>query len=274
MSGLANLYGQVQQALGASSRIDKVFAMSPEPNDSSSLEIVNVRGEIIFEQVCFAYRANKVLLKNVSFKIASKETVVILGANGIGKTTLLHLLMRFVDPLSGNVSLDGTNLNTLNLSSLRKNIGFVSQDIALCNGSILDNISYGYPQASIEEIQVAAIEAGAADFINTFEKGYDTFVGENGMLLSGGQRQRISLARALLAKPSILLLDEPTSMIDKKGKAEFQEKLKQLFTQQTVLIVTHDKELILLADRVFTMEDGVVLECTTTQQHIIKEDAL
>jgi ABC-type multidrug transport system fused ATPase/permease subunit len=260
MSGLANLYGQVQQALGASSRINKVFAMSPEPIDLSSREIVNVQGQIIFEQVCFAYQPNKILLNNVSFEIAPKETVVILGANGIGKTTLLHLLMRFVDPTSGNVFLDKANLNSLNLSSLRRNIGFVSQDIALCNGSILDNISYGYPRASIEEIEVAATEAGAADFINALELGYDTCVGENGVLLSGGQRQRISLARALLAKPSILLLDEPTSMIDKEGKAEFQDKLKQLFINQTVLIVTHDKALTSLADRAFSIENGVLLE--------------
>ena len=274
MSGLANLYGQVQQALGASSRINKVFAMSPEPIDSSSLEIMNVQGQITFEQVCFAYQANKNLLNNVSFEIAPKETVVFLGANGIGKTTLLHLLMRFVDPTSGNVFLDKANLNSLNLSSLRRNIGFVSQDIALCNGSILDNISYGYPQASIEEIEVAATEAGAADFINALELGYDTYVGENGVLLSGGQRQRISLARALLAKPSILLLDEPTSMIDKEGKTQFQEKLKQLFMEQTVLIVTHDTELTFLADRVFTIKDGALLEVTTTsQQQVVKEDA-
>lgn len=248
--------------------------MSPEPIDSSSLEIVNVQGQITFEQVCFAYQANKNLLNNVSFEIAPKETVVFLGANGIGKTTLLHLLMRFVDPTSGNVFLDKANLNSLNLSSLRRNIGFVSQDIALCNGSILDNISYGYPQASIEEIEVAATEAGAADFINALELGYDTYVGENGVLLSGGQRQRISLARALLAKPSILLLDEPTSMIDKEGKIQFQEKLKQLFMEQTVLIVTHDTELTFLADRVFSMEDGALLEVTTTsQQQVVKEYA-
>jgi ATP-binding cassette subfamily B protein len=262
MSGLANLYGQVQQALGASSRINKVFAMSPEPIDSASLEVSNIHGEIVFDQVCFAYHTNKVLLNMVSFEIAPNETIVILGPNGIGKTSLLHLLMRFVDPTSGNVLLDGTNLNSLSLSSLRKNIGFVSQDIALCNGSILDNISYGCPQASFEEIEVAAAEAGAADFINDLELGYYTCVGENGVLLSGGQRQRISLARALLAKPSILLLDEPTSMIDKEGKSEFCERLKQLFIKQTVLIVTHDSSLALIADRTFSMENGSLLEYT------------
>jgi ATP-binding cassette subfamily B protein len=231
MSGLANLYGQVQQALGASSRINKVLAMSPEPIDSASLEVSNIQGAIVFDQVCFAYHANKVLLNKVSLEIAPKETLVILGPNGIGKTSLLHLLMRFVDPTSGNVLLDGTNLNSLSLSSLRKNIGLVSQDIALCNGSILDNISYGYPQASIEEIEVAAAEAGAADFINDLELGYYTCVGENGVLLSGGQRQRIALA---------------------------------LFIEQTVLIVTHDNSLALLADRTFSMENGSLLECTAT----------
>jgi ABC-type multidrug transport system fused ATPase/permease subunit len=267
ISGLANLYGQVQQARGASSRINKVFELSPEPIDSSSVEVINVQGQITFDQVSFAYETNQTLLNNISFEIAPKETVVILGPNGIGKTTLLHLLMRFVDPTSGSVLLDGANINGLNLSSLRKNIGFVSQDIALCNGTILDNIAYGYPQASAAEIEDAAAKAGAAQFINALEQGYDTCVGENGVLLSGGQRQRISLARALLAKPSILLLDEPTSMIDKEGKAEFRDKLKILFAEQTVLMVTHDKYLSLLADRVFIMENGVLLDYNDQQQN-------
>ncbi|MFT5311938.1 MAG: ATP-binding cassette subfamily B protein [Paraglaciecola sp.] len=262
MSSLASLYGQVQQALGASSRINKVFALSPEPIDSSAVEVINVQGQITFDHVSFAYEGNKPLLNKLSLEIAPKETIVILGPNGIGKTTLLHLLMRFVDPTSGKVCLDGAKLNSLNLSSLRKNIGFVSQDIALCNGTILDNISYGYPQASAAEIEDAAIKAGAAHFINALEQGYHTYVGENGVLLSGGQRQRISLARALLAKPSILLLDEPTSMIDKEGKAEFHEKLRSLFIDQTVLIVTHDKAITRLADRAFIMENGKLFEYT------------
>ncbi|XPF95618.1 ABC transporter ATP-binding protein [Colwellia sp. RE-S-Sl-9] len=256
MSALANLYGQTQQALGASTRLIKVFNISPEPIDKGDLEQDIHNNKISFKNISFSYEASDILLNNVNIDIASGETVVIVGQNGKGKTTVLHLLMRFIEPSTGIITIGDTNINDINLSVLRRYIGFVSQDIALCDGSIMDNIAYGYPQATKEEIEKVAIKAGAHTFINELESGYKTQVGENGVLLSGGQRQRISLARALLAKPSILLLDEPTSMIDKEGKEDFNLQLATLLQDQTVIIVTHEKHLAEIADRVVTIENG------------------
>jgi ATP-binding cassette subfamily B protein len=264
MSALANLYGQVQQALGSSHRLNQVFSHSPEPNDifsdNGQQPDEAITGPIIFKQVSFGYQPDVPLLNNISMHIPYGETVMILGENGTGKTTVLHLLMRFIAPSSGDISIGGKELSQFSLSNLRSQIGFVSQDIALCSGTILDNIAFGYPEASLTQIQAVAKKAGAHDFINTLAQGYHTQVGENGVLLSGGQRQKISLSRALLSNPSILLLDEPTSMIDKESKAEFQHNLKQLFAKQTVLIVTHDSALSALADKVFTMQNDGSLQ--------------
>ena len=265
MSGLAHLYGQIQQALGASTRILDVFNMSPEPLESASLQKIAIRGEIFFGKVSFGYAPDTNVLNSVSFKIRPRETVVILGANGQGKTTVLHLLMRFIKPGSGQITLDGYPLESFDLSSLRGQIGLVSQDIALCDGTITDNIAYGYPQASTEDIENAAIKAGAHAFITGLELGYNTCVGENGVLLSGGQRQRIALARALLSEPAILLLDEPTSMFDNTGKEKFQFNFRALFSKQTVLIVTHDEAVAQQGDRVLTMENGTVAERHSTK---------
>jgi len=260
MSTLANLYGQVQTALGASTRLINVFKMSPEPIGHNETEQTITHNSIAFKNISFGYNSNEMLLNNLNLKIESGETVVIVGENGKGKTTLLHLLLRFVEPTTGQITIGDTNINALNLTSLRKHVGLVSQDIALCNGSIIDNIAYGYPEASLEDIESAAVRAGADYFINKLEYGYKTQVGENGVLLSGGQRQRISLARALLAKPEILLLDEPTSMTDNQGKAAFNEFLQTLLKEHTVIIVTHDEQLKSVADRVVLLEDEQLRE--------------
>ena len=263
MSTLANLYGQVQQALGASSRLIKVFNVAPEPLDlNESTEQFN-NNAISFKNIGFHYSSNEPLLNNVNINIAAGETLVVLGENGKGKTTLLHLLMRFVEPVTGIITIGDKNINQVNLSLLRNYIGLVSQDIALCNGSIIDNIAYGYPQATKEDIETVAKQAGAHQFISELEHGYKTQVGENGILLSGGQRQRISLARALLKNPSVILLDEPTSMVDKEGKEDFNNQLHSLLKKQTVIIVTHDKALSDIADRTITIENGKLKEITS-----------
>lgn len=256
MSTLANLYGQVQQALGASTRLINVFKIAPEPIDFNESTEQFSNNSIALKNIAFHYSSNEPLLNNVNINIAAGETVVVLGENGKGKTTLLHLIMRFVEPTTGVITIGDKNINQVSLSLLRNYIGLVSQDIALCNGSIIDNIAYGYPQATKEDIETVAKQAGAHHFISELEHGYKTEVGENGILLSGGQRQRISLARALLKKPSIILLDEPTSMVDKEGKEDFNNQLQCLLKKQTVIIVTHDKALSDIADRTITIENG------------------
>jgi len=274
MSALANLYGQTLQALGASNRLDKIFNVALEANHHShELETANntstsndLNGVIAFKNVDFSYDPTKQLLNKVNITIQPNQTVVILGPNGTGKSTLLHLLVRFLEPTAGSITIGGQALNYFNLADLRNNIGLVSQDIALCNGSIADNIAFGYPQASFNEIEQAAKKAGAHQFINKLEQGYQTQVGENGVLLSGGQRQRISFARALMINPKILLLDEPTSMIDSEARTDFKQSFNEVLKDKTVIMVSHEESLVDIADQVFIMEDHQVIPTTVQRK--------
>ncbi|WP_395341875.1 ABC transporter ATP-binding protein [Ningiella sp. W23] len=249
MSNLANMYGQVQQAMGASNRIIDVFKVSPEADDSGKDVLEYKHGHIQLEQVSFAYDdANtacegRVLLKDASAQFLPKSVNIIVGANGSGKTTLMHLLMRFIEPKSGAIYIDGQDISQCTLRSLRKQIGLVSQDVALSHGSIFDNIAYGQPDISSEQVEAAAKAAGAHAFIQSLENGYDTHVGDNGVLLSGGQRQRISLARTLLLDCKIIIFDEPTSFADSLGKQSFADLLMNELKEHTVIVVTHDDDL-------------------------------
>jgi ABC-type multidrug transport system fused ATPase/permease subunit len=267
MSALANLYGQTQQAIGASSRLDNIFKTLPETSrhlddmltNSNNSTTQDINGVILFKDVDFSYEPNKKLLTNINIEVHPNQTVIVLGPNGSGKSTLLHLLVRFLDPVSGNISIGGHHLNKFKLSDLRSNIGLVSQDITLCSGTVADNIAFGYPQASFDEIEQAAKKAGAHQFISQLEQGYQTQVGENGILLSGGQRQRISFARALMIDPEILLLDEPTSMIDGEARTNFKQVFNDALKNKTVIMVSHDQSFVDIADQVFIMKDhGVV----------------
>lgn len=269
MSALANLYGQTQQALGSSTRLNNVFKLSPEPDSylnegktdsagsagSTDQAQHKVSGVISFKQVDFSYAPNEPLLNKINIDIQPNQTILILGPNGTGKSTLLHLLIRFVEPTSGEITIGGQLLNHFKLSTLRSNLGLVSQDIALCSGSVADNIAFGYPQASFAKIENAAKKAGAHLFISALENGYKTQVGENGVLLSGGQRQRIALARALMTDPPILLLDEPTSMVDSESKTTFKESFNEVLKNKTVIIVSHEHQLVDIADQVFEMKN-------------------
>ncbi len=273
MSSLANLYGQAQQALGASHRLNKVFSISPEPdsyshdtidgNSSSSND--DFYGLISFKDVEFSYDTNEPLLKDININIYPNQTVVILGSNGTGKSTLLHLLVRFVEPAAGQITIGNKLLNNFKLSDLRSNIGLVSQDIALCNGTVADNIAFGYPQASFNEIEQAAKKAGAHKFISELDSGYQTQVGENGILLSGGQRQRISFARALMTDPAILLLDEPTSMIDHEARSDFKQSFNEVLKNKTVIMVSHEQGLAEIADQVFVVKNNQLIQTTSTK---------
>jgi ABC-type multidrug transport system fused ATPase/permease subunit len=257
MSTLANLYGQTQQALGSSKRLNNVFNISPEPNNHAEEDNSEnqLHGNITFNKVDFSYEPNEPLLNDINITIQPKQKVLILGPNGTGKSTLLHLLVRFIEPTSGEITIGEQPLNHFRLSTVRNSVGLVSQDIALCSGSIADNIAFGYPQASFAEIESAAKKAGAHSFISALENGYKTQVGENGVLLSGGQRQRISLARALMTEPSILLLDEPTSMVDNEAKTSFKESFNEVLKNKTVIMVSHEHHLVDIADHVYEMKN-------------------
>lgn len=270
MSTLANLYGQTQQALGATSRLNKVFSLSQEPNDEAAQEglITNNNRDISFKDVAFRYNEDQPLLQNINLEIKANQTIVIIGANGLGKSTLLHLLVRFIQPSSGQITIGGVDINNIKLLELRNHIGLVSQDIALSNGTVADNIAFGYPQASMKEIEQVAKQAGAHQFISELENGYQTQVGENGVLLSGGQRQRISFARALMTEPGILLLDEPTSMIDKKARESFKQSFKEVLQNKTVIMVSHEPSMANVADQVFTIENGQLIAVPNVKEDI------
>jgi len=247
--------------------VNHIFNISPETNNppqdlntNNKVATINdIKGTISFKGVGFSYKLNDKLLNNINFDIHPNQTIVILGPNGTGKSTLLHLLVRFIEPSAGSITINGQPLSHFSLSELRSSIGLVSQDIALCSGSVADNIAFGYPQASFAEIEQAAKKSGAHQFIIALENGYQTQVGENGVLLSGGQRQRISFARVLMTDPAILLLDEPTSMIDNEALVDFKQSFNEALKDKTVIMVSHEESLVDIADQVFMMKNHQII---------------
>ncbi len=256
LSSLASLYGQIQQTVGASSRLLTIYHVDGESVEDTGAHINITNGDIQFEGVSFGYLENKLVLSNLSFVLPAKSSMLIWGKNGGGKTTLLHLLMRFYEPSSGQILIDGQNIQEVNSSSLRSQIGFVSQDVMLVNGTIYDNIIYGIANPSQKHIIESAKQAGIHELVKSLPLGYETQVGEGGLKLSGGQRQRIALARVLLLKPKILLLDEPTSMLDGVARKTFKEEFASLFSRYTVIIISHDPSLDDVAEYAFELNSG------------------
>ncbi len=256
MSGLASTWGETQHARAAADRLNEVFQIQPEPVDSGAAALPPVRGSIVFENVSFAYADRGPVLQGLDLEIAAGETLAITGANGAGKSSLASLLLRFFDPQKGRILIDGHDISGVTLKSLRAHIGLVPQSILLLNGSVRENIAYGQLSPDPRAIEAAAQAARVDAFVRTLPHGYDTLVGEAGVKLSGGQQQRIALARALLADPPILILDEATSMFDPAGEAEFLALTEDIFRERTVLMITHRPASLALADRVVRLEGG------------------
>lgn len=230
----------------------------PEPE--APKQLTGRHHQLSLKNVNFQYHPSQPVLSNVSLEIPFGKTIALLGSNGSGKSTLIQLLCRYYDPVSGSIELDNTNLKDLALADIRQRITLVSQSTELFNRSVLENIQYGSPNASREEIEIAARLAHAHDFItNSLSDGYETIVGQAGQKLSGGQRQRIALARAILRKPEILILDESTSQIDMASEIQIRETLQAMKGQMTILIITHREALIALADEVYSMQSGVLV---------------
>ncbi|MCL2932832.1 MAG: ABC transporter ATP-binding protein/permease [Trichodesmium sp. MAG_R03] len=224
------------------------------------LSIESVKGKLELENVTFAYQKNFPVLQNISLKIPAGKTIGIVGSTGSGKSTIVKLLLRFYEFQSGKITLDGIEINQINLQDLRRAIGLVSQDIFLFHGTVAENISYGSFDATLSEIIAAAKIAEADDFINKLPQGYDTIVGERGQKLSGGQKQRIAIARVVLKNPPILILDEATSAVDNETEAAIQKSLEKITQNRTTIAIAHRLSTIRNADCIYVIEYGKIIE--------------
>jgi ATP-binding cassette subfamily C protein LapB len=258
MVGLLMQYHNAKVALTS---LDEVMAKPVErPDDAAFVHRPELKGNIEFRDVEFSYPNSSVTaLKGFNCRIAEGEKVVVIGRIGSGKTTLQKLLLGLYQPTGGAVLIDGVDLRQLDPADLRRNIGYVAQDVTLFYGTLRDNIAIGAPYADDATIVAAAEAAGLADFVNRHPDGFDMMIGERGDSVSGGQRQGIAIARALLLDPPILLLDEPTSAMDFSSEQQFKQRLKELAAHKTVLIVTHRNSLLDLATRVIVVDDGRVV---------------
>jgi subfamily B ATP-binding cassette protein MsbA len=260
VSGLADLYGQTQTVRSSMLRVAHVLDQPPEPAAHAGATLPPLKGAIAFEGVSFRYPGRPPALQHVDLAIAAGETIAIVGPNGAGKSTLAHLLMRLHDPAIGRITIDGIDIATASLDSLRRQIGVVPQHVLLFNASVRDNIAYGRPDPTGKQIEAAARAARAHDFIMELLQGYDTPIGDRGVRLSGGQQQRVALARALLKDPPILILDEATAMFDPQGEIEFLEAARDALTGHTVLLIMHRPASLAVADRIVRMDGGRVVD--------------
>ncbi len=269
IGSIAEVWGDLQRAAGATERLMQLLnVVSPVVETLHPVSLPLQGAGIEFDCVNFSYpsRQDTLALKDFSLKIRPGEHVALVGPSGAGKTTLFQLLFRFYDPQSGVVSFNGVNLRDLTLKDARQPFSVVLQETVIFAGSVLDNIRYGNPQASFEEVQQAAEMAAASEFIAALPQGYDTFLGERGVRLSGGQRQRISIARAILSNPPILLLDEATSALDAESERQVQQALDNAAHNRTTLVIAHRLATVQAADRIIVMEAGqIVAEGTHTR---------
>lgn len=260
IQGLGDLYAQIQRSVGASERVLEILNEQDERAETSSP--IRLTGEISFNNVSFVYPTRKdfTVLQNLNFKIQPGEKVALVGKSGSGKSTIINLLMRFYKLEEGSIVADGVPIEKFNLSAYRRNIGVVPQEVILFGGTIAENIAYGKPGASMDEIREAARKANALQFIESFSEGFSTLVGERGTKLSGGQRQRIAIARAILKDPAILILDEATSALDAQSEVLVQEALEELMKGRTSIIIAHRLSTIKKVDRIFVINDGKLAE--------------
>ncbi len=261
LTGLAQVIDLFERAMASTKRILDLLEVPITVKDDSTTPLTApVKGDVRFEAVSFQYEASQVGVNGVDLHVSAGNTLALVGATGSGKSTLIKLLLRFYDPASGRVLVDGQPITDVSMHSLRQAIGLVSQDVYLFEGSIRDNIAYGQPDADDAAIIDAAKTAEAWSFIETLPQGLDTPVGERGVRLSGGQRQRLSLARALLKDPPILVLDEATSAVDNETEAAIQRSLKRIAHGRTVIMIAHRLSTIVHADEIVVIEKGQVAE--------------
>ncbi len=279
IASFGNLYTSVLQALGATERIREILMSDAEVAVADGEKARNAepfKGSISYHEVAFAYpsRPDLPVLKGINFQVEHGQKIALVGQSGSGKSTIVQLLMRFYAPNEGKITIDGKNIDEYNISDLRHQIGIVPQDVILFGGSIRENILYGKPSASEEELNTAAEQANALEFIRQFPEGFETIVGERGIKLSGGQRQRIAIARAILKNPSILILDEATSSLDAESEKIVQEALNNLMRNRTSIIIAHRLATIREADCIYVLEGGIIIEKGSHEELSALDDGL
>ena len=273
LKAIGGHYTRIQEGLAAGERIFDVMDTVPMvTNKENAIAIDKLHECIEFKDVSFDY-GEGVILKNINLTLKSGEIIAIVGPSGAGKSTLASLIPRFYDPSKGEILFDGKNLKELDLKSLRRLTGYVTQEVILFNNTIRSNIAYGKPDVEDEEIIKSAKMANAHDFINDFPNGYDTEIGDRGTRLSGGQQQRISIARAILNNPPILIFDEATSSLDADSEKKVQEAIEELMKNRTVIVIAHRLSTIQKADKIIVLENGAIVQ-TGKHEELLKKEGL
>jgi ABC-type multidrug transport system fused ATPase/permease subunit len=278
IGGLAGVFTDIQKFIGATEELFDIFG-EEEEKVSEIKKVAEkdiIKGRIVFRNLSFRYpsRPDEEVLSNINLTIPEDQMVAIVGSSGAGKSTIASLILRLHDPSSGEILFDNRNSTDFSLSTLRNQIALVPQDVFLFGGSIRENISYGRPAATDEEILDAATKANAMEFIDRFPEKLDTIVGERGTQLSGGQRQRIAIARAVLKNPRILILDEATSSLDSESERLVQEALENLMVGRTSIVIAHRLSTIRKADQILVIDNGRIVETGTHDELIHLENGI
>ncbi|WP_299052321.1 ABC transporter ATP-binding protein [uncultured Polaribacter sp.] len=269
---MSNIGSQLTEALAGLDRTEELMNMTAEEDDEHrTVELTETQGEIIFEDVSFAYEKGKEVLHNLNFKVPAGSVTALVGSSGSGKSTIAGLSATFLNPNSGKITIDHKDMATIKLASFRKHLGVVLQDEFLFEGTIRENILFPRPNASEEELLNAVKAAYVNEFTDRFEDGLDTLIGERGVKLSGGQRQRLAIARAILANPKIIILDEATSNLDTESEALIQKSLSELVKNRTTIVIAHRLSTIKKADQILVIEAGKIAERGTHDELIAKE---
>ncbi len=278
IAGLGSFYTEILGAIGATERILDILNMESEVNveDKINLPAERIYGNIEYRNVHFSYpsRSDVKVLDGIDFKIQAGQKIAIVGTSGAGKSTIIQLLLQFHKLTDGAIYIDGKNIYDYNLTAIRENMAIVPQEVLLFGGTIRENIAYGKPDATEQEIIAVAQKANAWEFISTFPEGLNTVVGERGIKLSGGQRQRIAIARAILKDPAILILDEATSSLDAESEKVVQEALYELMRGRTSIIIAHRLATIRDVDCIYVLGDGKIIEQGTHEELSLLEDGL
>ena len=268
LGGLPEQIASIQRALGATDRVFEIIDEDIENVLAQNKTAIQPHGKIELQQINFSYpsRENFEVLKDISFTANAGDTIALVGSSGSGKSTIANLILRFYNPIKGQILFDGQNINEIDLTLLRQQIAYVPQEVILFAGTIAENIAYGKVGATQQEIEEAAKKANAFDFINTFPEKWNTLVGERGIQLSGGQRQRIAIARAVLKNPAILILDEATSSVDSESEGLVQDALDKLMLGRTSIVIAHRWSTIKEANKIVVLHQGVIVEEGTHQE--------